>query len=522
MTTIDQRILIPVPPDTVWAFISNIGNNARWQADSKSVVFLTSRRSGPGLRWRNVTDTGIEQVIEITAWYDGLGYQYTYIDGVPFRHSSGTLRIQETPDGTVVQWTFNYEMGGLLGGVRDSMGISRRIDKIMSDSLKALWREMRGTGKSLTPAEAKSLMRDAPDAIARAQYKPRHPSAVHEKEQSSQPTQPRTAPVRPTEPERPLPPHADERFAPPDTAATRQNEPIIPEPPVSDEDTRPRPPVMTEAAPKPAEPQPLSDPFQESEPDFLVDLSVTAPVAAEPDPLADTQPIKPVQVEIDEPRSSTSIETAAPAPAADEARFAPTEPLPRLDSPDEEEETVAAPDEDGDEGGFIFDFDSFEPTSEAKPSYEDEPADALFAEPSLSVEPVKPVAAHLLVTEEYPAAVIDKTDSADAEPAAPPAAKSESMPSSPQPEMATTSLIDEPPITKTDSGTVSIWEVFGVPRPSETQEIRLQTEPAAAASVNEDAEDITPHIREVGELMMPRMGLRWKMRRNLAAIRHPL
>jgi uncharacterized protein YndB with AHSA1/START domain len=120
MTTLDQRILIPVDPQAVWDRISNLAANPGWQTDCRSVSFLTSLRNGAGTRWRYASAGGHEYVVEITAWYDKLGYEYRFVAGAPFQENRGRIRLQEIPEGTVVQWTFSYERGGMLGGIRDS------------------------------------------------------------------------------------------------------------------------------------------------------------------------------------------------------------------------------------------------------------------------------------------------------------------------------------------------------------------------------------------------------------------
>lgn len=174
MTTLNQRILIPNGPASIWAIVSDINKNPSWQADCQSVAFLTTLRAGPRVRWRYSSPEGSDFVVETTAWYDGLGYEYTYVDGAPFRESKGRLRLQETPDGTVVIWTLNYEMGGLLSSIRNTLGIQRHYQQLMVDSLKALYTEVRAHANE-NAYESRSLMRDAPDYEARAQYVPRHP-----------------------------------------------------------------------------------------------------------------------------------------------------------------------------------------------------------------------------------------------------------------------------------------------------------------------------------------------------------
>lgn len=172
MAIIDQRILIPARQELVWAFVSDLTRNAEWQVDCQAVSFLSTKHTGQGTRWRSTTDRGKDTVLEITSWYNGLGYEYVYVDGVSYKENKGRLRLQEIPEGTVVQWTFTFETGGLFGGRG-----SRHVDATMAASLKALYKAIKSFNQS-SSLEAKSLIREAPDVEARAAYKPRHPSAV--------------------------------------------------------------------------------------------------------------------------------------------------------------------------------------------------------------------------------------------------------------------------------------------------------------------------------------------------------
>ncbi|MBL8163683.1 MAG: SRPBCC family protein, partial [Anaerolineae bacterium] len=208
MSQLDHRILIPKSSEAVWQYLSDFANNPAWQTDCKTLSFLTSKRNSAGMRWRYTTASGREYVAETTAWYDGLGYEYTFVDGTPFRESKGRLRLQEIAEGTVVQWTFSYELGGVLGGLMNAVSARRQIESAMIDSLRLLWKEMQKVSAE-QPFEAKSLMRDALDYEARAQYKPRH------------------TPVKP----------------PAGEVITQDAPATIPEPPITEEDTRPRQPV---------------------------------------------------------------------------------------------------------------------------------------------------------------------------------------------------------------------------------------------------------------------------------------
>ncbi len=229
MTIIDQRILIPAGPEVVWEQISDIANNPKWQADCRSVSFLTSVRDAPGIRWRSTNAAGRESVLEVTTWIDRIGYEYTFVDGAPFRESKGRFRLQEIAEGTVVQWTFTYEMPGVLGNLRNSLSIKRQIENNMIDSLKSLWRHVNQSGGSQPFHEAKSLLRESLDYEERSKYRPRHPSALTDRKNMPDEIQP------------------------------------IPEPPIADDDTRPRPAVAI----------PADVPVAVDEPEFLSDMPVS-------------------------------------------------------------------------------------------------------------------------------------------------------------------------------------------------------------------------------------------------------
>lgn len=180
MSVIEHSILIPTAVENVWQFISNIENNALWLADCRSIAFLTSYKQGRGARWRHTSEGGRDYVIEITNWYERVGYRYIIVNGSPYATNAGVIRLQETPEGTIVQWTFEYTLSGFLSGVRNAVSLKRGIEGNIIDSLQTLYKQV-NKSKSVVPFSPKSLMQEAPDAEARSQYKPRHPSNFAEK-----------------------------------------------------------------------------------------------------------------------------------------------------------------------------------------------------------------------------------------------------------------------------------------------------------------------------------------------------
>jgi len=77
------------------------------------------QQTGQGTRRRCTPATGGKDFIEeITAWVDGLGYEYRVVEGGPYRSFQGRFRLQPGPDGTSVQWTVWYRPKGILGAIR--------------------------------------------------------------------------------------------------------------------------------------------------------------------------------------------------------------------------------------------------------------------------------------------------------------------------------------------------------------------------------------------------------------------
>jgi hypothetical protein len=273
MKTIDHRILIPSPPEPVWEVISDISRNPDWQVGCREVIFLTSKRTGAGLRWRYSDDKRREFVYEVSAWYPGLGYEYYFIDGALYRDARCRLRLQETPEGTIVQWTISYEFAGILGGSHSA------LDSMMRDSLRQLYSLFKNR-RELREQPSKSLMRDAPDANARSAYQPRHPQR-------------------------------DGKTQPALTQAAPQPKPVSFEPPITPLDTRPNPAARSDSLPGIAE----DILGQDFEPEFLDDLREMA--RFEPPPPAEaTQPSggRIITPEPSIPEATTSAPTPPSTP----------------------------------------------------------------------------------------------------------------------------------------------------------------------------------------------------------------
>lgn len=425
MNTIDQRILIPANPDVIWNVISNINDNPKWQVNCQNVSFLTTNHTGQGMRYRATNPKGGEYVTEITAWYENVGYAYKIIDGISTRSNSGRFRLQEITEGTIVQWVFEYEPSGLLGGIKNSLSTKRTFEQQIIKSLENLWRVIHElqAGK---PYVSRTAMREAPDVESRAQYKARHDSKRYEEQESVTPYQ--------------------------SVSDILQAE----EPPFKQDDTRPHPAEPT--PPSAIAPVSGNDIFSrkstltKAEPDFLKSLDETGETADhsifQPPAKTEATPVN------DEPQ--TKIEDQAP----DEAT--------------QTSESVA-------EIESLFSFE--EPKPESQPASIEafltapilEKADEPIQESPITPEPITPIES------ETPQAIIQEE------------AIEELAKATVHPEATETP--SEPVVNDGDTSQMSIFEIFGLPKPSETQQMRaviLEEQEPSSATTPATLESVSP------------------------------
>ncbi|MBN1680844.1 MAG: SRPBCC family protein, partial [Anaerolineae bacterium] len=176
MALIDQRILIDAPTHVIWDTVSDPEKLASWHAGYTGVSVLTTEKTGAGTRRRCSLASGGKDVIEeVTHWVDGLGYEYTLVDGSPYRQFQGRIRLQAGPDGTSVQWVITYRPKGLIGLLRDRAGGQRALTAMMADSLRQLRRQIDTLGVRMDADYRERVgMRDRLNAEERAQYQRRH------------------------------------------------------------------------------------------------------------------------------------------------------------------------------------------------------------------------------------------------------------------------------------------------------------------------------------------------------------
>ena len=264
MNVIDLEILIPASPEFIWRFLGDPSALPQWQEEVSSVSFLSTQRDGQGARWRASSEKSSDVVVEVSAWYDTLGYEYRLMDGTSFADNQGRIRLHEVTDGTLVRWTFQYEAGGVFGGLRNAMRLKRSTTNQLQASLRNLHQLIMQESGGISTHEAKASVREAPDVDERLSYQPRHPSTFHE--------------------------GSPEELAEGAVEAATDKQPVAydefdaaPAPFVADTDTKPNPVVISTADDEQllAAPEPAPD---DTKPIRILPPIIEAPVVPEPRP----------------------------------------------------------------------------------------------------------------------------------------------------------------------------------------------------------------------------------------------
>ncbi|MCC7446473.1 MAG: SRPBCC family protein [Anaerolineae bacterium] len=465
MSLIDQRILVVAPVETVWAYVAEPAMLARWHRGCKQVSALTTRTTGQGTRRRCVGENGKAVVEEIAAWFEHIGYEYVVVDG-PYREFRGRFRLQAVPEGTIVNWTVEYQLRGLLSGVRNVVSFRRQYEDMMADSLRQLRRVVEASGVRLDPEQhARFAMQSAPSVEVRA---------ARSAEPSTQPGVPKGTPaphaaMRPVAvgdddlPDLPVPvnvspptvmrtpptPPESEALPPPPPWAGLSK---ITEPPVDEEDTKPRPSTgLSEAlarqrkfAEEPVEPASKPPVEEDSRAPFAptVPISLVAPPRP-PEPELDTQtmdikppptPRFPMPLSERVPSTRPSEPNRSVQPPVEPPHSEPKRPssgrMPAIQPP-----TPAAP----------------PPVSEPK-----RPSSGRMA----AIPPTPPVESSRPLVE-------PKRATGDTTPQVP-------IPDKPDAQVVPQAGQKAPPTDIRDTGEMSIWDVFGVSRPSERTQAELE------------------------------------------------
>lgn len=166
MTIIDHRVLVSASPENIWQVLGDLSALPSWHIHCTATNILTTQVKGIGARRRNTMQHGPTEVEEILSWYDNLGYEYTIVDGPRYRSNRGRIRLQAIPEGTVVQWTFEYELGGLLAGLRNRMMVRRRLDQTIADSLRQLKKLVEASGGRMDTATIKRVALQPKPSVA--------------------------------------------------------------------------------------------------------------------------------------------------------------------------------------------------------------------------------------------------------------------------------------------------------------------------------------------------------------------
>jgi hypothetical protein len=236
VTLIDQRILIPAPTHAIWPVLADSNQLVHWRVDCKAVQIVTPRQFGVGMVRQITNAQGKPRLEEITAWYEGLGYEYQLVEARAYKEWTSRIRLQSTPDGTIVQWTISYTPAGIFNPLMDALGGKANYEEDTTDSLRQLRRVVESMGVQQTDARRRTTLPPVaaivksstqpiviPPEVSAADTKPKKPEGLEDfldeqlyARQDDPPTTPRfTSTVsRPETPPQTMEPVPQEKLPP--------------------------------------------------------------------------------------------------------------------------------------------------------------------------------------------------------------------------------------------------------------------------------------------------------------------
>jgi len=152
MTRLNRRIATPLPADEAFAYLADFANAAEWDPGVASSDMIGSGQVGVGTRYRLGIRRG-ERIVpmeyRITAFeaprrvvLEGTGSNVRAIDDI---------RFEPTPDGSVVDYTADISLTGLLRLVQPFLGGTFR--KIAEDASNGIERTLRRRAGAAAPVD---------------------------------------------------------------------------------------------------------------------------------------------------------------------------------------------------------------------------------------------------------------------------------------------------------------------------------------------------------------------------------
>jgi hypothetical protein len=330
--------------------------------------------------------------------------------------------------------------------------VRRSAENQVVDSLRNLYRFVRDSAGESNIKVVKSMMQDAPDVDQRATYMPRHPTQYNEEKLRQTGTTARPVPVQRTS----IRPIIDEPLPADDD--TQRNRPVTPAASASAVEVPPVRPTGTQPPVAPNYNRPINAP--ESRPP-------TSPTRPPVDPRTATSPARPAV----DPRPPTETRYSTTIP-----------PVPQTQQPAPPYKPEVRP-------------AVYEPTEQRPVQPNPEPTQRPAERPPLPTDAPK------TPTPSVPAARVDVNPLTTPPPIGmPPAPPSVPSPSTALPPtiMSRPSTTNLPPVPEkapltTDTGRMSVFELFGLPKPSETQQMKavdLSLPPDVAAKTSPRSEPV--------------------------------
>ncbi|MCI0710841.1 MAG: SRPBCC family protein [Chloroflexi bacterium] len=228
---------------TVWEIIADYSQLPRWRVDVKAVSLLSTNAAGVGVRRRITPVKGQRDFIEeFKAWYNGFGYEYSIVDTKKYSYNLFRIRLQATPDGTIVQWTTEFQVRGFIAALFGLRRRRRQLNRQMIGSLRELRRYVVAKGVPIDDNyRTKMGVQQAPDVDHRVEYGAQLFEQVEQRKQQPETT---AEPAIEEPPVRVEDTPSVPRVAPPSFVTSNFDVKEEVTPPPKEEDTRPSAPII--------------------------------------------------------------------------------------------------------------------------------------------------------------------------------------------------------------------------------------------------------------------------------------
>jgi hypothetical protein len=139
MTRIAVTRRVPLPGETVWNALADLGSHHMWMKDARSIVFVTDQRFGKGTRMMVETVVGPLRTLdemEVMGWEEGHSIEVAHTGLITGR---GIFTLEAGgPGETLVTWDEELRFPWWLGGGVTGMLARPVLGRIWRGNLRRL------------------------------------------------------------------------------------------------------------------------------------------------------------------------------------------------------------------------------------------------------------------------------------------------------------------------------------------------------------------------------------------------